>query len=388
MKDDISKTDLMEIRQKINSLDNDGMKLLKQRLSLSNKVGMIKQNSDAPIIDTTREMAVINEAQQQFDPSMKHKIESIMSTIMRISRENQYEILYENDNTWQLGKQIESSVKMIPKPESIACQGTSGSYSHLAAAKIFPESTLVPTQTFEEACMKVVNGDCELAFLPLENTTAGTVNDVVDLLANEAVYIVKTVSVPIHHKLVLLPGCDISNIGTVISHPQALAQCSKYIKKMGWTQVAVENTAFAAQQIIEMQDPSLCAIASNEAAIINGLDISDEFICDSVHNQTRFVAISNSLTITEKAERMSITFHLTHQSGSLASVLNLFAERGLNLTKIQSRPVPDKPWEYSFWVDLVAKRGDLDAILALYQCSKELPFLKLVGWYEENIVEV
>jgi prephenate dehydratase len=254
--------------------------------------------------------------------------------------------------------------------------------------KLFPQSALVPAATFDEACFKVLRGECAMAILPLENTTAGTVDDVASLLDSEPIHIIRTVSVPILHKLLLLPGSDIRQVRTVLSHPQALAQCSKFIKKAGWTPVAVENTAFAAGQVREMNDGTCCAIASGEAAFLNNLQVSDEAICDSIHNQTRFAILCSSLVITDNAERISILFRLAHQTGSLAYVLNLFAERGLNLTKIQSRPVSDRPWEYSFWVDLVARRGDPDAMLALYQLSRELPFLKLLGWYEETTVTV
>jgi len=387
MNDIISNQELLSLREQINELDRAGLELLRQRLSLSNQVGRLKQKINSPITDLSREKAVIKDAQSKFEPHMSHKIESFMSTTMRISRENQYEILFDLDVDWLLGSQISQAANKIASPRQIACQGVKGSYSHLVADRIFPGSHLIPVQTFDETCRKVIDGECELAVLPLENTTAGTVNDVYDLLTTAPLYIVKAVSVPIQHKLLLLPNADIKGIRTVLSHPQALAQCSKFIKKMGWNQIAVENTAFAAQQIRAEKNPTFCAIASTEAAFINGLNIADDHICDSAYNQTRFVAISNSLIITDNAERISITFHLTHQSGSLASVLNLFAERGLNLSKIQSRPVPDKPWEYSFWVDLTAKRGDRDAVLALYQLSRELPLLKMMGWYEEIAIE-
>lgn len=386
MEDKNYSQELAEIRKQINEHDRESMKILFRRLELAKKVGAIKRENSTPITDMEREMTVIRETQQLFDDAMKHKVESIMNTIMRISRETQYEILYENDTQWELGEQIESAVKDIIPPGRVACLGKSGSYSHLTAARIFPEAHLIAVQTFGETFQKVVRGDCEYAILPLDNTTAGTVNDVYDLLAATSVYIIKSVSVPINHKLIFLKDSNIDMIKTVISHPQALAQCSRFIRKMGWAAISVENTAYAVQQMMEQKDPSICAIASNEAAIINELTVSDEHICDSVHNQTRFVAISNTLTITNAADRISIAFHLPHQSGSLASVLNLFAERGLNLTKIQSRPVPERPWEYSFLVDLTAKQGDKDAILALYQLYKELPYLKLIGWYDETAI--
>ena len=388
MNDENTINELAEIRKQISSLDHDGMDLLKQRFALSKKVGLHKKKSGAPVQDPAREAIVTEEAQKLFDPAMRHKVESIMSTVMRISRESQYEILMEHDREWLIGKQIRSAAAEMPVPEAVAFQGTIGSYSHLAAVKLFPASELIPAATFDEACFKVLRGECAMAILPLENTTAGIVDDVAGLLDSEPIHIARTVSVPILHKLLLLPGSDITRVRTVLSHPQALAQCSKFIKKAGWNPVAVENTAFAASRLREMNDPACCAIASSESALLNGLTVSCESICDSIHNQTRFAVICSSLVITEKAERISIIFRLAHQTGSLAYVLNLFAERGLNLTKIQSRPVLDRPWEYSFWVDLVARRGDTDAMLALYQLSRELPFIKLLGWYEETAVTV
>jgi len=152
---------------------------------------------------------------------------------------------------------------------------------------------------------------------------------------------------------------------------------------MGWNQIPVDNTAFAAQNILQMNDSSYCAIASSEAGINNDLVILDEEICDSVHNQTRFVALSKSFVLEENANRISIFLKLEHQSGSLVSVLNVFAERGLNMTKIQSRPVPDAPWQYSFWIELAARKNDENVMLALYQLSNELPEIHLLGWYEE-----
>ncbi len=387
MKINKSDNDIITLRNKINELDRKSLEIIKERLEVSNMVGLSKLKTKSPVTDFAREKIVISEAQKQFDPSMNHRIESIMSTIMRISRERQYEILYENETNWQIGQKLKSALKEIESPSKIACQGTKGSYSHLVASRIYPDAILFPTQTFHEAFSSVCDGLCDMAMVPLENTTAGTVNDVVDLLTENDLSIIKSFSVPISHKLLMLPNSDLSLIKTVISHPQALAQCSKFIQKMGWNQESAENTAFAAMEVIGRNDTSACAIGSREAALHNNLKIDNSQICDSIHNQTRFVAVSKSFIIEPCADKISLEFSLPHQSGSLASVLCLLAERGLNLTKIQSRPVPDKPWEYSFWVDITANPENKEVELALYQLSAELPFIKLIGWYSEEIVE-
>lgn len=378
-------TDIDILRREISALDKDGINYLKKRFELSVKVADTKLKTGAPVYDPKRELIISGDVQKEFPDGMKHKIESVLSTVMRISREIQYEKIYEKDKDWNIKEVIETAGRKFKVPEKIACQGTSGSYSHIAAEKIFPKSAKIPMLTFEECIEKVKEGECEAALLPLENTTAGTVNDVYDLITGNSLYIIKAVTIPIHHKLILMPGAKIQNIRTVISHPQALAQCSTYIKKMGWNKIPVDNTAFAARKMVEMGDSTYCAIASSETGDINNLSVLNDDVCDFKHNQTRFVAVSKTFSIEKKASRISIYFRTAHQSGSLAYVFNVFAERGLNMTKIQSRPVGDTPWEYGFWADIEALQNDENVYLALYQLSKELPFFQLLGWYEDCI---
>ncbi len=381
--DESEKLNIETLREQISTLDKEGINYLKKRLELSEKVAKVKLETKAPVYDSKREMIVTGDALKEFPDEMKHKIESVISTVMRISRELQYEKIYETDEDCKIKDIISTAGKKFKTPKTIACQGTSGSYSHIAAGRIFPLAVKIPTLTFEECIEKVKSGDCETALLPLENTTAGTVNDVYNLITSNSLYIIKAVTIPIHHKLIILPGAKIQNVRTVISHPQALAQCSEFIRKMGWNKISVDNTAFAARKMVELGDPTYCAIASGEAGDINNLRVLNEDVCDFEHNQTRFVAISKNFEMEKHASRISVYFRTAHQSGSLAYVLNILAERGLNMTKIQSRPVGDTPWEYGFWVDIEASQKDENVYLALYQLSKELPFLQLLGWYED-----
>ncbi|MHB8962553.1 MAG: bifunctional chorismate mutase/prephenate dehydratase [Saccharofermentanales bacterium] len=385
---EIETRELYLLRGRISALDSEIMESLKKRYECSALVAEYKKANKLPVYDAVREQTVIEEAARHFDPSMKDKITSVASSMMRVSRENQYDIIMDSDQGWEPGAMIDGAGDVIPPDGRICCQGTTGSYSHLTAAAIYPDAAILPALTFEECFAKLANGECGKALLPLENTTAGTVNDVYDLLAESDFYIAKAISVPIRHKLVMLPGGDVHGLRTVLSHPQALSQCSKFIRRTGLSQVPVDNTAFAVARLLEIGDPAYCAIASGEAAMINQLKVLDSDICDSVHNQTRFVLVVKKPIITSGANRISITFKLPHQSGSLAYVLSAIAERGLSLTKIQSRPVPDKPWEYSFWADISARRDDREARLVLYQLSKELPFMKFVGWYEDTLADI
>lgn len=380
--------ELENLRNEINEIDSQIFEQIKRRLECSKNIGKYKSEEGLPIYDPNREQKVIAKVVKNFEPELKDKITSIISSIMRISRQTQYDLVFANRSEWQIEEIINNAQTVVPQNARICCQGTSGSYSHLTAAAVYPNSLLIPALTFEECMLKLEDRSCDIALLPLENTTGGTVNEVYDLLSKYDFFIAQTITVPIHHKLVVLPGSDAYKVKTVLSHPQALSQCSKYIKQKGFDQIAVENTAYAVSRLKEINDPSYCAIASGIAGSLNNLEVLEEDICDSVHNQTRFVVVARDPIITSEANRISITFKLPHQSGSLATVLNSLAERGLNLTKIQSRPVPDKPWEYSFWADFDARRESKEAILALYQLYNELPQLKFIGWYQEVLSQL
>ncbi len=375
---------LDRLRDEIRRLDKEGTSYLKERIRLANEIGLYKRENSLPVYDSNREQLVTGAIVNDFDTSMRDRVSSIMSSIMRVSREVQYDLMISEDTGWEPGTLIAEADDSLPAELRICCQGTTGSYSHLAAAYGFPGCVCLPALTFEECMLRLSEGSCDIALLPLENTTAGTVNDVYDLMTKYDFYIARAITVPIHHKLVVLPGTDVYRLRTVLSHPQALAQCSRYIRSRGLDQIAVDNTAFAVSRLKEIGDRTYCAIASETAGSANNLEILDEDICDSVHNQTRFVAVTRKPVIPRDANRISISFRLPHQSGSLANVLSIIAERGLSLTKIQSRPVSDKPWEYSFWADLAAERDSREALLTLYQLSRELPYLKFMGWYDEQ----
>ncbi|MFA7205462.1 MAG: prephenate dehydratase domain-containing protein [Saccharofermentanales bacterium] len=372
-----------KLREEISDLDDKGAAYLSNRIGIAAQIGTHKKVNHLPVYDSNREQVVIGRMTRKFDPDLRERVASVMSCIMRVSREVQYDSVMDEDSNWEPGQTIGRAEDSLPVEPRICCQGTTGSYSHLAAASGFPDAACMPALTFEECMLRLSDGDCDIALLPLENTTAGTVNDVYDLLTRYPFYISKAITVPIHHKLVVLPGSNVHGLRTVLSHPQALAQCSSFIRSKGLEQIAVDNTAFAVNRLKEINDRAYCAIASGTAGSLNNLEIIEEDICDSEHNQTRFVAITREPVITPEANRVSIYFKLPHQSGSLANILSLIAERGLSLTKIQSRPVPEKPWEYSFWADVSASYRSREVLLMLYQLSKELPFVKFLGWYEE-----
>jgi len=315
---------------------------------------------------------------------MGTRVDSLMKTMMRISREKQYDILLPCDNNWKIGQALKEARTSLDFIRTAAFGGTRGSYSEQAAQKLFPDARKIEMHTFSQACELVLSGEADAAVLPLENTTAGTVDTVYELLQKKSLHIVRATSITVAHVLAVLPGTKLSDIRTVTSHPQAISQCSEAISEYGWSSLPSDNTAFAAQEVKRQADPSVAAISSEEAARRNGLDILPVEICNTSSNQTRFIAVARELVITPDADRISTLIHLPHRSGGLVSALEIFADRGLNLSSIFSRPIQDTPGEYSFFLDFICPAMGRDALLALYQLSSEMPYIKVLGWYVEE----
>ena len=381
---DTPSEELSELRTELTNIDGELMEIFNRRMAISERVGQYKKrNAGRTVYDAKREDEVIELACQRSDSELKGQVNGLMKTILRTSRERQYAILMPEDDAWEIGKKIRTAKDTLDFIGSVAYGGTHGSYSEMAAEKLFPNADKVAVPTFPEACARTEKKEVVAAVLPLENTTAGTVDDVYGLLQNKDMYIVAAGSVRVRHKLSVVPGTKLSDVKTIISHPQGLAQCSEEIKNQGWEIQTAGNTAFAAEQVAKRKDKTVAAIASEEAAIRNGLEILPVEISNSTFNHTRFVALSNQPVITKTANRISILMHLPHSSGSLASALEVFSDYGLNLCSIFSRPIPETPWEYAFFLDFLCDSKDENALLSMYQLSAEMPYMKFLGWYED-----
>ena len=303
------------------------------------------------------------------------------------------EALYTGRQAGSLGEPAETilhAADALPSIRTVAYQGKEGSYSARAAGLLFPGLPSKGWADVQGACRAVVEGEAQVVVLPLDNSTAGTVNEVYDRMLEFRLHIIRSISISIRHSLLGVPGTRMEEIREIHSHPQALAQCAGYIRRQGWKGVPAENTAFAAEMVALRRDPEVAAVGSSEAAAIFGLEVIQEGISDQDCNQTRFVALTRQACILPGASRVSLAFMLPHESGSLLKALSVFSDRGLNLTKIQSRPLMDKPWEYCFYLDFQAQREDdgpggearrgLQALCHLARFTPELVFL---GWYPE-----
>lgn len=385
---DSGNVDLSLLREKIEQTDKEIIRLFHQRMEIAGVVARHKISREQPVYDPQREEKLVQKALDLSAPEQKMRCETLMRGLMRLSRGVQYELVLQSQDKSPLGLANRESGDLSDEKLRIVCQGMAGSYSLLACSRLFPGLDCAKTRTFAEACDLVSTDQADIAVLPLENSTAGTVNEVYELILQHGLFIQQSITIPIRHHLLGLPGAHVAGIHTVISHPQALAQCSSLIRAKGWQVKEALNTAFAAQRVTQMKDPGIAAIASDSAA--------DEFmlcrlmsnINNASANQTRFIAAGKRLVVTPDANRVSLILRLPHQSGALASTLAIFSDRRLNLSKIQSRPDPNLPWNYLFYLDFEADMDDLPSVRAtLYHLEQEMPFCRLLGWYCEHSEE-
>ncbi|NLO63059.1 MAG: type II 3-dehydroquinate dehydratase [Clostridiaceae bacterium] len=375
---------LSELRSRITEVDAELMRVFNRRMDLAEQIAHLKVSSKSAVYDAARESEVSDLARQRAGEDMATRVDSMMKTMMRISRERQYDILMKTDTDWSIGRELANAGHSLDHVSVVAYAGTRGSYSEAAAKKLFVGKELLPARTFAAACEQLAQKKADVAVLPLENTIVGSVDNVFELLQKNNLYIVRATSIEVAHKLAVIPGTKIEDIRKVTSHPQGLSQCSEAIIRNGWETIVSDNTAFSAQDVAERGDFSLAAISSEEAARESGLEILTTDICNADRNRTRFIVVSADLIITPDADRISTLMHLPHRSGALVSALQVFADRGLNLSAISSRPIAGTPGEYAFFLDFICPSMGQEALLALYQLSFEMPYVKVLGWYVEE----
>ena len=372
--------DLTEIRKDIDSVDAELVKLFEKRLSLTDKVAAYKFNTGKAVLDRSREnqkLSAINS--QVVNKEFEHPVAELFTQIMSNSRKRQYALL--EDNGCSLCKPYKI-VDRIPRDnKKIVFQGVPGAYSHIAAKQFFNDSCeFYNVSSWREAMEEVKNNKADYAVLPMDNSTTGLIADVYDLLKEYDNYIVGEEYVKVDHCLIGIKGCSLSDIKTVYSHAQGLMQCDNYLSEhKEWESVSLANTAMAAKKVLEDNDKSQVAIASRLAAEIYGLDVIAENIVNYAFNTTRFVIVSKERVFSKNAGKMSILFETTNETGTLYNLLSHFIYNGLNMGKIESRPIEGKQWEFSFYVDFEGNITDKNVMYALHGIEEEAKYIKILG---------
>lgn len=374
--------DLQEIRKQLDSIDAEFVRLFEKRMKLCADVAEFKIRTGKAVYDPKREQekiaAVRSMAEGEF---MKEAVGELFLQMMTLSRRYQYRLMEQVQSASDFGFQRVEDIEK--KQVRIAYQGLEGAYSHAAVIQFFGEQAdMFHVRRFEDAAKAVFEGRADYAVLPIENSSAGAVSDNYDLLLKYENYIVAEVFVPVCHCLLGTRDAELSDIRTVLAHPQALMQSSQYLNaKEDWRQLSVENNAVAARKVSEEADKSQAAVASRTAAEIYGLKVLAEGINHNRENTTRFLILSKHPVYRKDADKVSICFELPHESGTLYNMLNNFAFSHLNMRMIESRPIPGRNWEYRFFVDIEGNLDDPDMINALKGIAGEANHMRILGNY-------
>lgn len=279
---------------------------------------------------------------------------------------------------------INNPPKEFPKYGTVACQGVEGAYSQAAAYRLFDYPNIMYFKQFDGVFSAIEKGLCEYGVLPIENSTAGSVNKIYDLMRRHKFYIVRSVRVKIDHNLLAKPGVNLSDIKEIVSHEQAINQCGEFLKNLGEVKITYcDNTATAAKMIAESDRNDIGAISSLSCASLYGLDVVKEAVQDRDNNYTRFICISKNIEIYQGAFKNSIMATVKHKQGSLFSVLKIFNEENYNLTKLESRPIETKDFEFMFYFDFEASPYNENYIQSMKKLEAACDTFEYLGSYAE-----
>ena len=372
--------EINELRKEIDDIDSELIELFCRRMERAKQIGLLKKQSGTPVLDRAREKVVLEKAYlngKEYGDFARR----LFSDIMELSRELQYkDANYDSELRCAVAQagDIPENVDL-----AVACQGIKGANSFEAARSLFPDADLRGYKTFEGVFEAVNSGQVGFGVLPVENSTAGSVSAVYDLILKYRFYIVGAADKQIEHCLAGLKQSTLEDIETVWSHPQALSQCERYISGYNFSAVPKSNTAVAAREVAAEKRLNVAAICSPAAAKEYGLKILERSLQDNLFNTTRFIVISKKLYIPDDANKISLCFSLPHVKGSLYTLLCRFNSLGLNLTKIESRPSKGREFEYLFYLDFTGNIHNESVLNLISQLSMDLPEFSFLGNYKE-----
>lgn len=373
--------DLLQLREKIDEIDAQIVSLYEQRMEVSSQVAHYKINTGSKVFDKQREKEKLEKVRAMTHNEFNaYGIQELFEQIMSMSRKLQYQLLAENGSTGRLP--FIGVERLDTQAARVVFQGAEGAYSQAAMLRYFgDEVSSFHVETFRDAMTAIEEGSADFAVLPIENSTAGIVSEIYDLLVEFENYIVGEQIIQIEHCLLAVPGTKKEDIKRVYSHPQSLMQSARYLNDYNWQQISMQNNAFAAKKVAEEQDGTQAAVAGEHAGRIYGLEVLEKGINQSDTNSTRFIIVTNQKIYQKDADKISICFEVPHRSGSLYHMLSHFIYNNLNLTRIESRPIEDRNWEYRFFVDFQGSLEDSAVKNALRGLREEARNMKVLGNY-------
>ena len=379
---------LDELRTEIDEIDRELVSLFLRRMDCSARVAEYKKENGLPVVDASRERALLNKISDLSGEDFEEYTRTLYSTVLDLSRAYQHKVIDKGSEIYdEITKALESTPKLFPERASVACQGVEGAYSQIASERLFNTPDIVFFSNWEKVFSAIEAGMCRYGVIPIENSTAGSVKKVYDLMISKNFKIVRTVRVKVDHCLLTKKGVKLSDIKEIFSHEQAINQCSSFLASLGSGVkiTTVENTARAAQIVAESDRTDIASISSHSCASLYSLETLMSSIQDNGNNHTRFICITNKTEIYPGADRTSLMIIAPHKPGSLYKILSRFNALGINLLKLESRPIPDRDFEFMFYFDLESSVYSPRLAQLFAELEKECDKFTYLGSYSEVI---
>ncbi|MBE6986675.1 MAG: bifunctional chorismate mutase/prephenate dehydratase [Ruminococcaceae bacterium] len=379
--------ELNELREGIDRIDDELVKLFKARMDVSAKIADYKKEQHLPIYVPAREREKLADVAEKAGPEMGNYTRVLYSMLFELSRSYQGK----RNNTLsplyhKITKAIDSTPQLFPQQAMVACQGVEGAYSQIACEKIFKSPFIMYFKNFDGVFTAIEQGLCQYGILPIENSTAGSVKKVYDLMIRHNFSIVRSFRLKVDHNLLANPGATMESIKEIYSHEQAINQCSDFLKNLtGVKIIPVENTATAAEMVASSGRTDIAALSSRSCAELYGLKSLASSVQDKDNNHTRFICISKNLEIYPGSDKTSIMMILNHRPGALYKVLARLYVLGINVTKLESRPLPDRDFEFMFYFDLETSIYSEEFVQLMCELEDLCEEFKYLGSYSEVV---
>ena len=379
--------DIQNLREQIDGIDDQLVKLFSQRMDVAAQIAAYKRENHMPILVPAREREKLADVAEKAGPEMANYTRVLYSMLFELSRSYQSKLgdsvsaLYDS-----ITKAIENTPKLFPQQAMVACQGVEGAYSQIACEKIFKSPLIMYFKNFDGVFTAIDQGLCQYGILPIENSTAGSVKKVYDLMIRHNFSIVRTFRLKIDHNLLSNPKATLDSIREIYSHEQAINQCGDFLATLKDVKVIpVENTAVAAEMVANSGRTDVAALSSRSCAELYGLKNLAASIQDKGNNYTRFICISKNLEVYPGSDKTSIMMILNHRPGALYKVLARLYVLGINVTKLESRPLPDRDFEFMFYFDLDTSIYSEEFVQLMCELEDLCEEFKYLGSYSEVV---
>ena len=378
---------LENLRKEIDQIDDQLVSLFCQRMDVAARIADYKKENDLPILVPAREREKLLDVAKKAGPDMAGYTRVLYSMLFELSRSYQSKRsgsltpLFHN-----ITDAIENTPKLFPTQAMVACQGVEGAYSQIACEKMFRDPFILYFKNFEAVFNAIDQGLCKYGILPIENSTAGSVKKVYDLMIRHNFSIVRTVRLKVDHNLLVNRGTKLSDIREIYSHEQAISQCGDFLHSLpGVSVIPVENTALASQMVAQSGRKDVAALSSRSCAQLYGLECLKSNVQDKGNNRTRFICISKDLEVYPGSDKTSIMMILNHKPGALYKVLARLYTLGINVTKLESRPIPDREFEFMFYFDLDTSIYSEEFVQLICELDDLCEEFKYLGSYTEVV---